>query len=192
MEPHLSGYRARSRRKLGLDMRRLFNLWRNLIRKDHVEKHLDAELRSYLELLEQEKISHGLDPQTAHREALMELGGMEQVKESVRDARTGQLLEMFWADLRHAWRMILKMPLTAAVVVGSLGVGIGVNATVFSWIQAVVFSPIPGVSDSGSFQLVEPRADTGSYPGMSWLEYRDLRESMSSFRDLLAFLQGLK
>src|SRR5713226_7304651 len=187
MEPHLSRYRARSRRKLGLNMRRLSNLWRNLIRKDRVEKHLDAELRSYLELLEQEKISKGLDPQTAHREALMELGGVEQVKESVRDVRTGRLLEMFWSDLRHAWRMILKMPLTAAVVVGSLGVGIGVNATVFSWIQAVVFDPIPGVSGSGSLQLVEPRADTGSYPGMSWLEYRDLRESMSSFRDLLAF-----
>jgi len=168
-------------------MRRLLNLWRNLIRKDRVEKHLDAELRSYVELLEQEKISKGLDPQTAHREALMELGGMEQVKESVRDARAGRLLEMFWSDLRHAWRMILKMPVTAAVVIGSLGIGIGVNATVFSWIQAVVFSPIPGVSDSGSFQLVEPRADTGSYPGMSWLEYRDLRESMSSVRDLLAF-----
>src|SRR5260370_35767699 len=117
----------------------------------------------------------------------MELGGVEQVKESVRDVRTGRLLEMFGSDLRHAWRMILKMPLTAAVVVGSLGVGIGVNATVFSWIQAVVFSPIPGVADSSSFQLVEPRADTGSYPGMSWLEYRDLRESMSSVHDLPAF-----
>src|SRR5260370_20133154 len=117
----------------------------------------------------------------------MELGGVEQVKESVRDVRTGRLLEMFGSDLRHAWRMILKMPGTGAVVCGSLGFGIGVNATVFSWIQAVVFSPIPGVSDSGSFQLVEPRADTGSYPGMSWLEYRDLRGSMSSFRDLLAF-----
>src|SRR5258707_2448357 len=164
MEPHLSGYRARSRRKLGLDMRRLSNLWRNLIRKDRVEKHLDAELRSYVELLEQEKVSKGLDPQTAHREALMELGGVEQVKESVRDARAGHLLEMFWSDLRHAWRMILKMPLTAAVVVGSLGVGIGVNATVFFWIQVVVFSSIPSVSDLGSFHLLDPRADTAHYP----------------------------
>src|SRR5260370_10158450 len=107
----------------------------------------------------------------------MELGGVEQVKESVRDVRTGRLLEMFWSDLRHAWRMILKMPLTAAVVVGSLGVGIGVNATVFSWIQAVAFSPIPGASDSGSFHLVDPRADTGSYPGLSSPRYRPRPES---------------
>src|SRR5207247_8683556 len=75
----------------------------------------------------------------------------------------------------------------AAVVVGSLGAGIGVNATVFSWIQAVVFDPLPGVSGGGSLLLVEPLADGGSYLGMSWLAYRDLRESLSSFRELLAF-----
>jgi len=168
-------------------MRRLLNLWRNLIRKDRVEEQLDAEVRSYLHLLEEEKISRGLDPQTAHREALMELGGIEQVKESTRDARAGRLLDSLSSDVRHAWRMILKMPLTAAVVVVSLGAGIGVNATVFSWIQAVVFEPLPGVSGSGSLQLVEPRVEGGSYPGMSWLEYRDLPESLSSFRELLAF-----
>jgi predicted permease len=91
------------------------------------------------------------------------------------------------SDVRHAWRTIFKMPWLAAVVIVSLGVGIGVNTTIFSWIQAVVFQPLPGVSDGGSFQHVEARAETGSYPGMSWLEYRDVRERMRSFRDLLAF-----
>ena len=167
--------------------RRLLHLWRNLIRKDRMEEQLDAEVRSYVELLAEENRSRGLDPQAARREALIELGGVEQVKESVRDARAGRLLESVWSDVRHAWRMILKMPLTAAVVIGSLGVGIGVNATVFSWIRAVVFEPLPGVSSSGDLKLVEPRAETGSYPGVSWLEYRDLRERLSSFRSLLAF-----
>ena len=40
----------------------------------------------------------------------------------------------------------------------------------------MVLQPIPGVADAGGVQLVEPRADTGSYPGASWLEYRDLRD----------------
>ena len=72
--------------------------------------------------------------------------------------------------------MIWRMPGLAAVVIVSLGVGIGVNTAVFSWIQAMVLQPIPGVADAGGVQLVEPRADTGSYPGASWLEYRDLRD----------------
>ena len=90
-------------------------------------------------------------------------------------------------DLRHAGRMITRMPVLAIVVVLSLGVGIGANLVIFSWIQALVFKPLPGVEDAASFQLLEPRSEIGSHPGASWLEYRDLREQMPSFRDLLAF-----
>jgi predicted permease len=90
-------------------------------------------------------------------------------------------------DLRHAWRSIVRMPVVAAVVVVSLGVGIGVNTAVFSWIQAVVLRPLPGVSGASRFHLVEPRAETGSNPGVSWLEYRDLKERLRLMPDLLAF-----
>ena len=83
--------------------------------------------------------------------------------------------------------MIARMPVLATVVVLSLGVGIGVNVVIFSWIQAVVFQPIPGVAGAASFNLVEPRTETGMNPGTSWLEYRDLRERLRTFRDLLAF-----
>jgi predicted permease len=90
-------------------------------------------------------------------------------------------------DVRHAWRSILKMPVLSTVVVVSLGIGIGVNTAVFSWVQAVVLRPLPGVPDAGRFHLVEPRAETGSYPGVSWLEYGDLRNRLRSFPELLAF-----
>jgi predicted permease len=69
----------------------------------------------------------------------------------------------------------------------SLAVGIGVNTAVFSWIQAVVLRPLPGVPEAGGYHFVEPRANTGSYPGMSWLEYRDLKERLHAFPNLLAF-----
>src|SRR5258708_25139892 len=91
------------------------------------------------------------------------------------------------ADLRHAWRAIRAMPVVSIVVVGSLGVGIGVNTAVFSWMQAVVFRPLPGVAGASTFRQIEPRADTGSYPGVSWREYLDLRERMRSMPDLIAF-----
>lgn len=79
------------------------------------------------------------------------------------------------------------MPGLAAVVVLSLGVGIGVNTAVFSWIQAIVLNPIPGVEHSGSFYHLEPKADTGTYPGMSWAEYRDLEPRLQSIDGLIAF-----
>ncbi len=83
--------------------------------------------------------------------------------------------------------MIARMPVLATVVVLSLGCGIGVNVVIFSWIQAVVFQPIPGVARAASYHLVEPRTENGMNPGTSWLEYRDLRERLRTFEDLLAF-----
>jgi len=88
--------------------------------------------------------------------------------------------------MRHALRSIGRMPGLSAVVILSLGVGIGVNTAVFSWIQAIVLTPIPGVDNSGSFYHVEPKADTGTYPGTSWIEYRDLTARLSSIEQLVA------
>jgi len=90
-------------------------------------------------------------------------------------------------DLRYAARALMRVPGLAAVVVGSLAVGIAANTVVFSWIQAVVFSPIPGVRNASAFHLVEPRTEAGMYPGSSWLEYKDLREGLRSLEGVLAF-----
>ena len=97
------------------------------------------------------------------------------------------VLESVLRDLRHAFRAIAKMPMLAAVTVVSLGAGIGVNTVVFTWVQAVVLKPIPGVADASAYQLIEPRTGNNLYPGMSWLEYGDVRERVGSFRELIAF-----
>ncbi|MFL5579583.1 MAG: ADOP family duplicated permease [Gemmatimonadaceae bacterium] len=94
--------------------------------------------------------------------------------------------EQIRRDLRHAARALRRMPGLAAVVVLSLGVGIGVNVVVLSWIQAMLLRPLPGVRDAGAFLLVEPVEEGGTYPGASWREYLDLRERVPSFRDLVA------
>lgn len=78
------------------------------------------------------------------------------------------------------------MPVLAAVIALSLALGIGVNTVVFSWIQARVLKPIPGVRNGGAVQLVEPSSDGGHYPGASWPEYLDMREGLGSFESLIA------
>jgi predicted permease len=90
-------------------------------------------------------------------------------------------------DIRHSLRTIARMPLLAAVIVVSLGVGIGVNVVVFSWLQAVVLQPLPGVSHARELVFADPRSEAGTYPGVSWQEYEDLRERLSSFDSLIAF-----
>jgi predicted permease len=95
--------------------------------------------------------------------------------------------EQLTRDARHALRTIAGMPILSIVVVVSLAIGIGVNTVVFSWIQAVIFHPLPGVRGSGSLHHVSPRSETGSYPGTSWLEFADIRERMQSLDGAIAF-----
>jgi predicted permease len=94
----------------------------------------------------------------------------------------GQLIR----DVRHAWRMILRMPGVAAVVIGSLAIGIGFNIAVFSWIQAVGFRPLPGVADAASFKVVDLATGDGHASSASWSEFTDLQR-MRSFKELLAY-----
>ncbi len=89
-------------------------------------------------------------------------------------------------DLLHAWRALRAMPLVSAVIVVSLAIGIGANTVVFSWLQMVRWKPLPGVTAAYALQTIEPRTDTGSYVGASWLEYRDLRPRLGSFQSLFA------
>ena len=89
-------------------------------------------------------------------------------------------------DVRQAWRAISRMPALAAVIAISLAVGIGLNTVVFSWIQHRLLQPLPGVARSASMHLVETRNETGGYPGLSWIEYNDLRLQLRSFQDLFA------
>jgi hypothetical protein len=77
-------------------MRKLIATIRNFLRREKVESDLDAEIRSYSDLLQEEKMSIGMNPHDAHRAARMSMGGPEQLKEEIRSARAGAWLETFW------------------------------------------------------------------------------------------------
>ena len=72
---------------------RLSSLVRNLLQKDRVDADLDEEIRSYASMAADEKRRAGLGAEDARRAALVELGGVEQVKEEVREVRQGALAD---------------------------------------------------------------------------------------------------
>ena len=90
-------------------------------------------------------------------------------------------------DVRHAARSIARAPILAAVVAGSLAIGIAANAVVFSWMQSIVYHPVEGVADSGALVSIEPRKERDVYIGASWPDYRDLRDGLHTFDQLFAF-----
>ena len=91
-------------------------------------------------------------------------------------------------DARHALRTISRMPLLAAVVVVSLGVGIGVNVVVFSWLQAVVLQPLPGVSRMpGSWCSSSPVRRPARIPACPGRSTRTCAIGCGRFESLIAF-----
>ena len=113
-------------------------LLRNLFQRRRVEQDLAEEVDSYLALATDAKVRGGLDPRGARRAAATEFGGVEQVKEEVREVRVGHFLETRWQDLRFAFRTLRKSPLFSLSVTFVLALGIGSTALMFSIVNSLL------------------------------------------------------
>src|SRR5215831_11508131 len=122
---------------------RLTLLIRNLFRRSRVENELHEELDSAFRMLVEKHLAAGMPPQEAHRVARLEFGGVDGVKETVRDNLVGAGLQTFMQDIRYAWRGLRRRPQFAMVAIVTLALGIGVNTTVFSVFYAVLMRPLP-------------------------------------------------
>ena len=160
---------------------------RGLFRKEEAEQDLDEELRGYLDASVKEKVAAGMSPVAALRSARQEFGSLEAVKENVRAAGWESFVESFWQDIRFGARLLRKSPGFTAVAVLTLAIGIGMNATVFTLTNAVLFKGFPFDKNNliyylGSRNLSGNRANGRvSYP-----DFRDWRAQAKSFSGLAA------
>ena len=172
-------------------MHRLRSIWRNLFRKHAVESTLDDEIRSYLQLLVDEKIAAGSDLETARREAAIELGAIEMIKEQVRDIRRGALLEGLWTELRQSIRALRHNPGMSGMCALMLALGIGASTTIFSVFEAALLRPLPFRDAGRLIELFETRLDRGmDQVAFAEADFWDLRERAKSFERVAAYHGG--
>jgi putative ABC transport system permease protein len=172
-------------------LNRFRSIWHNLVARDVVERELDEELRAYIDLLTQEKIAAGVEPAEARRLARLEAGGVEQLKDAVRDERGGILLETVVQDLRYSLRQLRRAPGYAVIAIVTIALGIGANSAIFSVINGVVLKPLD-YEEPGQLVYLTSQFPTLGFDKF-WIsppEYFELREHARSFSDVAAYTTG--
>ena len=158
---------------------------RSLFRRRRVERELEEELQFHLEHKIAEGLADGLSPQEARHRAMRAMGGLEQRKEEMRDARRISWLTDFVADVGYALRSLRRTPGVTALVVVTLALGIGMTVTPFSMIDALIFRPFPVPSPEEVVTLVGTSRD-GAYEPFSYREYRDIHDHTKSYAGVIA------
>ncbi len=95
-------------------------------------------------------------------------------------------MSTFGQDLRYALRGLSRNRGFAAVAILTIGIGIGANTTVYSWIHALLLNPLPGAVEPDRVVAVETVAANGDPLTTSYLDYCDFRDHLQSFQDISA------
>lgn len=159
---------------------------RNLFLWRRVDEDLEHEVHSHLEMLAEENVRSGLSTDEAARLACIELGGIEQVKEQVRDQRLANWLHSVGGDCRYAVRQLRKSPGFTLIAILTLMLGIGANSALFSVVNGVLLNPLPYPQPD---RLVAVYAHTGDFQhsSIAYPNFLDWCRDNRSFEALAAF-----
>ena len=160
---------------------------RSIIFRSRDERELAEELRFHAEMEVERLERQGIGAREAQRRSALTLGGVERVKDDVRDARGTRLLHDCARDFGYAIRTLARNPGFATVATLTLALGIGGTTAVFSAVDAVLLQPLPYQQPGQLVRLyysdARRRVERGYVTPVHFLDYR---ERMASFESIAA------
>ena len=143
---------------------------------------LERELRSDLELEEQEQRENGLPPEEARYAAQRALGNAVLIREQAHEAWGWAPFERILEDVRYALRQLRRSPGFSIVAMLTLALGIGGNTAIFSIVNGVLLNPLrfPQSDRLVSLHESKPNFAEGSIPYPNFLDWRRENRSFSS------------
>jgi len=162
-------------------------LWNNFFRRRQLDDDLDEELTAYAELVSAEKVRSGMSPEEACRATRVEMGGGEQIRQSVRDISAGVSLDTLAHDIRYGVRTLRKNSGFSLIVIATLALGIGANTAMFSLLDQIVLHLLPVKQPERLVKVTIAGNNFGNTYGtdrVSWPMFEDLREGNKVFTDM--------
>jgi predicted permease len=155
-----------------------------LFRRKKTEKELNEEVSFHLEMEIEKNVRAGMSREEARRVARVRFGGVEQVKEEVREERGVKPLEDLLIDLRYALRQVRRSPGFAAVAILTLALGIGANTALFSVLRNVILTPLGYDQPQQLVRLYQAFLENPDgknwVSGAAFLDYREQLDGLES------------
>jgi putative ABC transport system permease protein len=163
-------------------------LFRRFFQRRDLERELNDELASHLALETARHVEDGESPEAALQMALHQFGNVGLVAEVTRDQWGLSWLEHALADIRYSVRSFLRVPLFSAIVVITLGLGIGSSTTIFSLLDGILFRALPFRNSNQLMMLWEVPPQTRKPNVVNLSNFFAWRERNHSFQSMAALL----
>ncbi len=172
-------------------IREALNRMRSFFRKDPLDRELDSEIASHLDMAVEENIARGLPAGEARRQALARFGGVQQARETHRETRGLPWLDVMMQDLSFTFRTMRRDPAFTIVAVLILGLGIGANVAVFSVVNTILLRPLPFRDSQQLVRIVERNPAAGesskTYSADATQDFQKQNRSFQSVSGYFAF-----
>ena len=167
-------------------VRRLVTRLRSLFGGGREDSQTQEELRFHLEMETEKNLRAGMTRREARRQAHVRLGGVDAIREAVRDARGWRPVEDLVRDFGYALRIARRSPGFTAAAVVSLAIPIGFNTVVFTIVDSILFGPLPVVRPAQLVDVYTSHPQFGQHAPNSYPDYLDLRSEHDVFTDMAA------
>src|SRR5215813_7319343 len=172
-------------------LREVLNQIASLFRSEQLDREVKDEMASHLEMAVEENLHRGRSPDEARRQALVQLGGMQQALERHRELRTLPWVDVLMQDLRFTFRMLRRDLGFTVVAVLILALGIGANIAVFSVVNTILLRPLPFRDAQQLVRIVEKDAKAGesskTYTADATQDFQQQNRSFQSVSGYFAF-----
>jgi predicted permease len=161
--------------------------WLGLFSRRNRDAMLHDEVQAHLEMDAADRVARGESPEAAAMHARRDFGNVGLVEELSRDMWASAAADRVMQDVRLGSRMLWRSPVFTVAAALCLGLGVGANAAVFSWMEGILLRPYPGVAAQDRLVAVAgvAKGEPG-YADMSWPDFKDLERSSGLFSSFIA------